>query len=96
MSSSHDYSHRREYHALTRGFIIQEIFRRVEPQHRTIGTFLKAELFDPLGLNISIGLSEEDQKKRKIADNVGLTHKEVRNILRVAIAAWLGFVVRGF
>ena len=52
----------------------------MEPQHRTIGTFLKAELFDPLGLNISIGLSEEEQKKRKIADNVALTHQEVRNI----------------
>ena len=88
MSSSHDYFHRREYHALTRGFIIQEIFRRVEPQHRTIGTFLKAELFDPLGLNISIGLSEEDQKKRKIADNVGLTHQEVKNIEWPLLPGW--------
>ena len=52
----------------------------MEPQHRTIGTFLKAELFDPLGLNISIGLSEEEQKKRKIGDNVALTHQEVRNV----------------
>ena len=70
---------RREYHALTRGFIIQELFRRVEPQHRSIGTFLKAEVFDPLGLHISIGLSEEEQEKAKIADNVSLTEQEVRN-----------------
>ena len=87
---------RREYHALTRGFILQELFRRVEPHHRTIGTFLKEEVFDALGLNISIGLPEEDQEKTKVADNVALTHQEVRNILRAAIAAWLGFVVRGF
>ena len=71
---------RREYHALTRGFIIQELFRRVEPHHRSIGTFLKAEVFDPLGLHINIGLSEEEQKKAKIADNVCLTGQEVRNI----------------
>ena len=71
---------RREYHSLTRGFIIQELFRRVEPHHRSVGAFLKAEVFDPLCLNISIGLSEEEQKKTKIADNVSLTHQEVRNV----------------
>ena len=71
---------RRQYHGLTRGFIIQELFRRVEPGHRSIGTFLKAEVFDPLALNISIGLSEEEQKKRKLADNVLLNPQEVRNI----------------
>ena len=71
---------RREYHALTRGFIIQELFRRVEPHHRSVGAFLKAEVFDPLGLHISIGLSEEEQEKAKIADNVRLTDQEVGNI----------------
>ena len=81
---------RREYHALTRGFIIQELFRRVEPQHRSIGTFLKAEVFDPLGLNISIGLSEEEQKKTKIAANVSLTDQEVRNKYKTHCLAWPG------
>ena len=82
---------RREYHALTRGFIIQELFRRVEPHHRSIGTFLKAEVFDPLGLNISIGLSEEEQKKTKIAANVSLTDQEVRNNTHWRPGlAWLG------
>ena len=91
---------RREYHALTRGFIIQELFRRVEPHHRTIGTFLKAEVFDPLCLNISIGLSEEEQKKTKIAANVSLTDQEVRNKYHTLAAwpglAWPGLVVTGF
>jgi hypothetical protein len=31
----------REYHAATRGLILNEIFRRVEPNRRTIGEFLR-------------------------------------------------------
>ena len=30
---------RREYHALTRGWIVNELFRRVDPAGRTIGEF---------------------------------------------------------
>lgn len=35
------------------------------------------EVFDPLGLNINIGLDEETLKKTRIADNVSLTGEEV-------------------
>ena len=31
----------REYHATTRGYILNEIFRRVEPSARTMGEFLR-------------------------------------------------------
>ena len=31
----------REYHGITRGFVAQEVFRRVEPAGRTIGQFLR-------------------------------------------------------
>ena len=31
----------REYHAVTRGHILNEILRRVDPQHRTLGEFLR-------------------------------------------------------
>ena len=31
----------REYHAVTRGYILNEIFRRVEPSGRTMGEFLR-------------------------------------------------------
>ncbi|HIL97026.1 MAG TPA: class A beta-lactamase-related serine hydrolase, partial [Pseudomonadales bacterium] len=31
---------RREYHAITRGWIVNEVFRRVDPAGRTIGEFL--------------------------------------------------------
>ena len=35
------------------------------------------EVFDPLGLNINIGLDEETRKKTRIADNVSLTGEQV-------------------
>ncbi|MCP5043065.1 MAG: beta-lactamase family protein, partial [bacterium] len=38
---------RREYHAITRGWIANEIFRRVDPGGRTIGEFLSEEISGP-------------------------------------------------
>ena len=35
------------------------------------------EVFDPLELNLCLGMDEEKQKKTKIANNVGLTPQEV-------------------
>ena len=53
------------------------MFRRIEPSKRSVGTFLKMEVFDPLGLKINIGLDEETRKKTRIADNVSLTGEQV-------------------
>ena len=68
---------RREYHALTRGQILQEIFRRVEPQKRTIGQFLEETVFQPLDVNINIGLDEDKQKTKAIANVIGYTPEQV-------------------
>ena len=35
------YKTTREYHGIVRGFILNEIFRRVEPNGRTMGEFLR-------------------------------------------------------
>ena len=52
---------RREYHALTRGWIANEIFRRVNPDGLTIGEFLQAEVASPLGTEgIVIGAKDRD------------------------------------
>ena len=50
----------REYHAITRGWIANEVFRRVEPQGRTMGEFLRAEISEPLGVDVYIGLKDEE------------------------------------
>ena len=50
---------RREYHAVTRGWIANEIFRRVEPDGRTIGEFLRDDIAGPLGADAMIGVDEQ-------------------------------------
>ena len=69
---------RREYHALSRGLILQEVFRRLEPDNKTLGQFLGENVFRKLGLGVHMGLSLEEQEERiKIADCVVLSRKEV-------------------
>ena len=68
---------RREYHALTRGMILQEVFRRAEPDNKTLGQFLAENVFTKLGVGVHIGLRPEDQERLKIADCVALSRQEV-------------------
>lgn len=51
---------KREYHALTRGWIVNEVFRRVDPAGRTIGEFLREDISQPLAADAVIGVKEED------------------------------------
>ena len=54
---------KREYHALTRGWIVNELFRRVDPQQRTIGEFLQEEISRPLQVDVMIGVPDEQRTK---------------------------------
>jgi CubicO group peptidase (beta-lactamase class C family) len=47
---------RHGYHAVTVGLYMQEIFRRADPAHRTLGRFFREEMAGPLGLDFFIGL----------------------------------------
>ncbi len=47
---------RHGYHALTLGLYMQELLRRVDPAHRTLGHFFHEEIAEPLGLAFYIGL----------------------------------------
>ncbi|OBF82865.1 esterase [Mycobacterium sp. 852002-51163_SCH5372311] len=47
------------YHMTTYGFILGEVFRRVTG--RTVGQYLRAEIAEPIGADIHIGLSPADQ-----------------------------------
>ncbi|CAG0985855.1 partial Beta-lactamase, partial [Anaerolineae bacterium] len=44
------------YHAMSIGLYAQEIIRRVDPAHRTLGRFFHDEIAAPLGLDFYIGL----------------------------------------
>src|SRR5690606_35538756 len=47
------------YHAMTVGLYMQELIRRVDPAHRTLGQFYHDEITVPLGLDFDIGLPAE-------------------------------------
>ena len=52
--------HKREYHAVTRGWIVNELFRRVDPMRRTIGEFLREDISVPLEADAIIGVKQEE------------------------------------
>lgn len=62
---------RREYHAITRGWIINEVFRRVDPAGRTIGEFLREDISGPLEVDAIIGVKEEELKRVKKVSMLG-------------------------
>jgi len=51
---------KREYHAITRGWIANEILRRVHPDSSTLGEFLRKEISAPLNADIFIGVDIEN------------------------------------
>ena len=53
-------ANKREYHAITRGWIINEVFRRVDPAGRTIGEYLEEDIRRPLGVDVIIGVKEDE------------------------------------
>jgi CubicO group peptidase (beta-lactamase class C family) len=56
-------SSKREYHAVTRGWIVNEIYRRVDPAGRTIGEFLREDISGPLAADVILGLREEELER---------------------------------
>ena len=55
---------RRGYHAMTVGLYMQEILRRADPAHRTLGRFFDEEIAAPLHLDFYIGLPREIPDRR--------------------------------
>ena len=51
---------KREYHALSRGWIANEIFRRVHPEGDTIGEFLNKEICGPFNADVVVGDTDAD------------------------------------
>lgn len=50
---------RHGYHTMTIGLYMQELIRRVDPAHRTLGRFFHDEIARPLGLEFHIGLPRD-------------------------------------
>ncbi|MCX2980530.1 class A beta-lactamase-related serine hydrolase [Halieaceae bacterium IMCC14734] len=58
--ASSDTAAKREYHAMTRGWVANELFRRVDPTGRTMGEFLQEEISAPLQADAVIGVPEAE------------------------------------
>jgi len=54
---------KREYHALTRGWVANEIFRRADKRKRTLGEFLAEEVAAPLNADINVGFQGDCSTK---------------------------------
>ena len=55
---------RHGYHTMTLGLYMQQLVRRVDPAHRTLGRFFKDEIAAPLGLDFHIGLPRDVPDER--------------------------------
>jgi CubicO group peptidase (beta-lactamase class C family) len=51
------------YHAVTYGFLAGELVRRVDPDRRSLGAFVRDEICDPLGVEFYIGLPESEEPR---------------------------------
>jgi CubicO group peptidase (beta-lactamase class C family) len=67
---------RQAYHAITLGFYESEILRRIDPEHRTLGTFFQDEIATPLrlGAYIRLPLSIPDEMLAPI-ENVSVMRR---------------------
>jgi hypothetical protein len=65
----------RAYHALTRGWVVNEICMRVDPQNRTVGEFVRDEITQPLDIlgELTLGTETSDNAHR-IAPLVAVSH----------------------
>jgi CubicO group peptidase (beta-lactamase class C family) len=55
---------RQAYHGITLGFYQNELLRRIDPRHRSLGQFFQDEIATPLGLDVYIRLPEEIPNSR--------------------------------
>jgi len=55
---------RQAYHAITLGYYENELLRRIDPRHRSLGQFFQDEIATPLGLDFYIRLPESIPSSR--------------------------------
>lgn len=73
----------RHYHACTRGWLLSGIIRRVDPQRRTLGQFMRDEVSALLNADIYCGIPEAEQSKFNFAkvQNIDPTYALAREVI---------------
>lgn len=72
---------RREYHAITRGWIVNEVFRRVDPGGRTVGEYLRQEIAEPLEADVFVGVAEEDLARISKVSPLGVGYMFLQSLV---------------
>lgn len=72
---------KREYHALTRGWIVNEVFRRVDPAGRTIGEFLCEEVSGPLAADVVVGVGDDDLGRVSKVHALGIGYQFLQGLV---------------
>uniref|UniRef100_A0A7I4Y4S5 Beta-lactamase domain-containing protein n=1 Tax=Haemonchus contortus TaxID=6289 RepID=A0A7I4Y4S5_HAECO len=52
-----------QYHAVTFGWLIDQIFSRIDKKHRTVGEFFREEVYGKYNVEVYIGCSEEQESR---------------------------------
>ncbi len=71
---------KREYHAMTRGWVVNEVFRRIDPKGRTIGEFLREEISGPLEVDAIIGVREDELNRTSRVSPLGFGFQFVESL----------------
>ena len=80
---------RQAYHAITLGYYENELLRRIDPQHRSLGQFFQDEIAAPLGLDFYIRLPESIPDSR-------LASLERPSLLAMLRGFGIGFFLTAF
>ncbi|MFK7977587.1 MAG: serine hydrolase domain-containing protein [Halioglobus sp.] len=75
-----DGANRCEYHAVTRGWVVNEIFRRVDPQQRTIGEFLRQEINEPMAVEALVGIDDQELERVTEVTHAGFGAELIRSM----------------
>jgi CubicO group peptidase (beta-lactamase class C family) len=77
------------YHAVTYGFLVGEVLRRLTG--RSVGTLLREELAGPLGLDLWIGLPDEQQGRvEPLVGGIRPTGDDVDPAMKEMLAQFMG------
>ena len=63
------------YHALTYGWLAGELVRRVDPAHRSLGTFVQQEIVAKVGGELWIGLPESQESRDRKSTRLNSSHR---------------------
>uniref|UniRef100_A0AC35U5F9 Beta-lactamase domain-containing protein n=1 Tax=Rhabditophanes sp. KR3021 TaxID=114890 RepID=A0AC35U5F9_9BILA len=75
------------YHAITYGWLVDQLIRKVDPLNRGISQFFKEEIGVPHGINFHLGLNEDLEKhvSNLVAPSIAYRIKEILHDPRVLI-----------